>query len=189
MSMEIKIDVNSDQGNLGKTTAAVIIARALKEAFPHINVTIKDWEQNGVAALLASDHKLHINATSIVIVDNARMHNKAVNEGYGDSVTTIVVEGQLFNDSTSLLIEAYARGEARGGMEWSDVDKAMARAMQERPDAYDECLEGIMAEERFQTELQAIKDKRTVERIAVQTQEVMDRTAKEFGLTKTKDND
>ncbi len=138
--MEIEIGINSDQGNIGKTTVAIIIARALREAFPDKEITLIDPEHNGVESRMGTEQEFTIPATSIKIIDNMKLYKGQMNGGYQDHVKIIPVEGQAFQDSTAVLIDAYACGEARGGMEWSDLDQALALAMQERPGLYEKRL-------------------------------------------------
>lgn len=40
-----------------------------------------------------------------------------------------------------LLIEAYARGEGAGEIDWYDLDLAFEKAREENPGYYEECLE------------------------------------------------
>jgi hypothetical protein len=142
--MEIEIGISSDKPYIGKTTVAIIIARALAKTLPDKKITIVDPEGMAVQSLMTAEQEYKIHATSIKIIDNARLYGHTAEERKLAEkllkVSTIPVKAMDFQDSASILIDAYARGEARGKMEWSDLDQAVALAKQERPGLYEKCL-------------------------------------------------
>lgn len=150
---EIRIEISSDKVMAGKTTAAVIVANALKAAFPDTAVIVEDPEGCYLAKAASATF---VHANTIRIVDNPRLLNGPTLPGH----RTIVIETETstllefpesvtdqFPDAMELLIHAYARGEINGATDWSDVDAAFRRACQDKPNLYELTVERLKEEQ------------------------------------------
>lgn len=138
---EIRVEISSNGVHTGKTAVTVVVANALKAAFPDTNVIVEDPEGCFLArqeSMAQVDSDCTLSVPSIRIVDNPRLLCQPPLPTH----QVIVIETKP-NDAVALLIQAYAKGEVNNEMDWSDVDNALAVARVERPGYYETALRAV----------------------------------------------